>query len=123
MAAVTIAGRAWHLCCQILCFFKAPPAVSVTDTAKHELLSHMSKITEFEPAASILWGSNVVDGVTHTPQWEVVFYDIGNRPYGKVITIDGVRFVFTQERAYTHLNGATLDYRDGRFVVNEAAGA
>ena len=31
--------------------------------------------------------------------------------------------MFTQERAYTHLNGATLDYRDGRFVVIEAAGA
>jgi len=123
MAAITIAGRVWHLCCQILCFFKRPPSVRVTDSAKRELLSHMSKITEFEPAASIMWGSNVVDGVTHPPRWGVAFYDIGKRPYGKVITIDGVRFVFTQERAYTHLNGATLDYRDGRFVVNEAKGA
>ena len=45
-------------------------------------------------------------------------YDIGNRPFGRVTTIDGVRFVFTQQRAYTHLNGATLDYRDGRFLVS-----
>ena len=95
----------------------------MTDTAKRELLLHMSRITEFEPAASIMWGSNVVDGVTHPPRWGVAFYDIGRRPYGKVTTIDGVRFVFTQERAYTHLNGATLDYRDGRFLVREATGA
>jgi len=31
-----------------------------------------------------------------------------------------VPFVFTQDRAYTDLNGATLDYREGRFVVDEA---
>ena len=70
-----------------------------------------------------MWGSGVVGGATHPGRWGVGFYDIGNRPYGRVIKIDGVRFVFTQERAYTHLNGATLDYRDGRFVVSEATGA
>jgi hypothetical protein len=123
MAATTVAGQAWHLCLQVFCFFKKPPSVRVTDAAKQQLMSHMSRITEFEPAASIMWGSNVVGGVTYPARWGVAFYDIGNRPYGRVITIDGVRFVFTQERAYTHLNGATLDYRDGRFVVSEATGA
>lgn len=53
-------------------------------------------------------------------RWGGAFYDIGTRPYGRVITIGGVRFVFAQERAYTHLNGATLDYRDGRFLVASA---
>jgi hypothetical protein len=69
-----------------------------------------------------MWSSDVVGGVTHPLRWGVAFYDIGKRPYGRVITIDGVPFVFTQKRAYTHLNGATLDYREGRFVIREAAG-
>ena len=54
MAATTVAGRAWHLCLQIFCFFKKPPSVRVTDAAKQQLMSHMSRITEFEPAASIM---------------------------------------------------------------------
>jgi hypothetical protein len=95
----------------------------MTDAAKRQLMSNMSRITEFEPAASIIWSSDVVAGVTHPPRWGIAFYDIGKRPYGRVITIDSVRFVFTQERAYAHLNGATLDYRDGRFVVSEGTGA
>jgi hypothetical protein len=70
-----------------------------------------------------MWASDVVDGVTRPPRWGVAFYDIGKRPYGRVITINSVPFVFTQQRAYTHLNGATLDYRDGRFVVSEGTGA
>jgi len=44
---------------------------------------------------------------------------LGTRSYGRVVTIDGVPFVFTQKRAYTHLDGATLDFRDGRYVVDE----
>jgi hypothetical protein len=79
----------------------------------------MSEITEFQPAASILWGANVVDGAARAPGWGVAFYDIGKRPYGRAVSIEGVPFVFVQQRAYTHLDGATLDYRDGRFVVNE----
>lgn len=118
--ARTFAGRAWHLFLQVIFLYKKPPAVCVTDTAKRELQSHMARITEFEPAASILWGSTVVDGVICPPNWGVAFYDIGSRPAGRVVTIGGVPFVFTQERAYTHLNGATLDFREGRFVVSES---
>ena len=123
MALDSLAGQVWHLCLQTFCFFKKPPAVRVTDAARRQLVSHMSRITEFEPAASLLWASDVVDGVTHPPRWGIAFFDIGKRPYGRVISIDGVRFVFTQERAYTHLNGGTLDHRDGRFVVIEGTSA
>jgi hypothetical protein len=123
MQPITIAGQAWHLCLQLLCFFKKAPAVHVTETAKRQLQSHLSKITEFRPAASILWGSNVVGGVTQPPQWGVAFYNIGTRPFGRVVQIEGLPFVFTQQRAYTHLEGATLDYHNGRFVVSESAPA
>jgi hypothetical protein len=123
MPPITIAGRTWHLCLQLLCFFKKAPAVHVTEAAKRQLESHLSRITEFRPAASILWGSNVVDGVTQPPQWGVAFYDIGTRPSGRVVQIGGLPFVFTQQRAYTHLEGATLDYDNGRFVVSESAPA
>jgi hypothetical protein len=118
--ARTFARRAWHLFLQVVFLYKKAPTVRVTETAKRELQSHMSRITEFQPAASILWGSTVIGGITRPPHWGVAFYDIGTRPSGRVVTIDGVPFVFTQHRAYTHLNGATLDFRDGRFVVNEA---
>ena len=95
----------------------------VTEAAKRQLDSHMSRITEFRPAASILWSSNVVDGVTRPSQWGVAFYDIATRPSGRVVQIGGLPFVFTQQRAYTHLDGATLDYHNGRFVVSESASA
>lgn len=121
MPPITIAGRAHHLVLQLLCFFKRPPTVHVTEVAKRQLVSHISRITEFRAAASILWGSNVIDGKTHPPQWGIAFYDIGTRPSGRVVDMGGVPFVFTQQRAYTHLDGATLDYRDGRFVVSESA--
>jgi len=118
--AHTFAHRAWHLFLQVVFLYKKPPTVRVTDAAKRELQSHLRRITEFEPAASILWGSTVIDGVTRPPHWGVAFYNIGTRPSGRVVTIDGVPFVFTQERAYTHLNGATLDFHDGRFIVSES---
>src|SRR5262245_62073790 len=119
MARGTVAGRAWHLCLQLLFLFKKQPTVRVTDAAKRQLMSSMSAITEFQPVASLLWGSTVVNGVSRPPRWGIGFYDIGTRPYGRVVTIDGVPFVFTQQRAYTHLDGATLDFRDGRYVVEE----
>jgi hypothetical protein len=118
MARRTLAGRVWHHLLQLLLFYKKPPAVRLTEAAKRQLAAHLSRITEFEPAASILWSSNVVDGITHPPRWGVAFYDIGRRPSGRVVSIEGLPFVFTQERAYTHLSGATLDYREGRFVVD-----
>lgn len=117
----TLAQHAWHLCLQMLCFHRKPPSVQLTEAARRQLLLHLSRITEFEAVASLLWGSDTVGGIAGEPRWGVGFFNIGTRPYGRVTTIQGVPFVFTQVRAYTHLNGAILDYRDGRFVVDESA--
>lgn len=104
----------------MLFFNKKPPTLRLTESAKRELLLSISRTTDFEAVASVLWGSAVVDGVAREPRWGVGFYDKGTRPSGRVMAIQGVPFVFTQERAYTNLNGATLDYREGRFVVDGA---
>jgi hypothetical protein len=111
--------RLWHVFVQILCFYKKPPELRLTESAKRELLLSISRTTDFDAVASVLWGSTVVDGVARKPNWSVGFYDKGTRPYGRVTAIQGVPFVFVQDRAHTHLNGATLDYRGGRFVVDE----
>jgi len=112
--------RLWHLFAQALFFYRKPPTLRLTESAKRELLASISRITDFEAVASVLWGSTVVNGVAREPHWGVGFYDKGTRPSGRVTAIQRVPFVFTQDRAYTNLNGATLDYREGRFVVDEA---
>jgi hypothetical protein len=114
-----IGKRLWHLVVQVLCFYKKPPTLRLTDAARQKLLVSLTNITEFEPIATVLWSSTVISGVASAPRWGVAYYEKGTRPYGMVTSIQGVPFVFTQKRAYTHLNGATLDYRDGRFVVDE----
>jgi hypothetical protein len=73
----------------------------------------------FEPVASLIWASTVVGDVKKEPHWIIAFYDIGTRPSGKVSVIQGVPFVFGDPRAFTHLDGATVDIRDGRLVVTE----
>jgi hypothetical protein len=66
-------------------------------------------------------GSKVLpDGSVAEPRWVVAYYDLDTRPSGRVKKIGGVPFVFVQTES-SKLNGATLDYRDGRFVVEGAA--
>ena len=122
MTRTTIAGRAWHLFLQVLLWHRKPPSLRLTDAARDQLLFHLSNITDFEPVAALLWGSDVTGGITREPRWGIGFYNLGTRPYGRVTRIQGVPFVFTQNRAYMRLNGATLDYRNGRFVVDERSG-
>ena len=63
----------------------------------------------------------VVGGVSRGPRWGIGFYNIATRPYGRVTSIQGVPFVFVQPRAFHLLNGATLDFRGGRLVVDGSA--
>ena len=115
-------GRAWHFCLQILCIAQRIPHLRLTDAAKTKLLTHMSHITEYTPVASLMRASDVVvGGVSSGPQWGIGFYNIATRPYGRVTSIQGVPFVFVQPRAFRLLNGATLDFRNGRFVVDGSA--
>jgi len=115
-----IAGRLRHLLLQVLCLPVKVPAIRITDAARAELRQRMSGITEYSPVATLLWASyGVVGKPPEPPRWGVAFYDILNRPYGRVVRIDGLPFVFIQPFSFERLDGATLDHRNNRFVVDE----
>ena len=108
--------RHWLL--QLLWPLRAP-SLKVTDAARSQIGRAMSEL-EYEPVATIMLGSNVLpNGAAATPRWIVAYYDLDTRPSGRVTKIGGVPFVFVQSDS-SRLNGATLDYQHGRFVVEEA---
>jgi hypothetical protein len=109
-----------HLCLQLFGLHRKTPSLRITDAAKSELQLRMSAITDYEPVATLLWASTGTGNrPMREPHWGVGFYDIATRPSGRVATIDGIPFVFVQDLAFKRLNGATLDFRSGRFVVAE----
>src|ERR1700733_4229364 len=116
MARNKLARHAWHYLLQTLFLFAKQPSIHLTESARLWLLEGISSEKNFEAAASLMWASTVVGGVVEGPRWMIAFYDIGTRPSGKVTVIQGVPFVFGDPRAYTHLDGATVDIRDGRLV-------
>jgi hypothetical protein len=111
-----------HYVLQLVAVFPRTPALRLTPAAQAALRSRMAAITEFKPVASLSWASSVTVGNEQRgPQWIVGYYNIASRPWGRVTSIDGIPFVFVQRDAVVAtLNGATLDFRDGRFVVNGA---
>ena len=95
-----------------------PPSIQITSDAQSRLFREMSEIRAFEPVATILWASE--ERATGPDfRWSVAFYDLDTRPSGRVVNIRGVPFIFVQKQS-SRLNGATLDHRDGRFVVEGA---
>ena len=117
---MTIGGRARHYLIQVLCLFTRAPRLRLTDEARSELLLKISQITDFQPAATLLWTATSESRKTRgEPQWHLAFYNIATRPYGRVRKIQGIPFVFVQVTAYERLDGATVDFRDGRLVVLE----
>jgi hypothetical protein len=119
MARNKLARRAWHYFVQTIFLFAKQPSIHLTESAKLWLLDYISSEKNFELVASPTWASTIVGDVAQEPRWMMGFYDIGTRPSGKVTLIQGVPFVFADPRAYTHLDGATVDIRDGRLVVTE----
>ena len=96
---------------------RSPPSLCITDAARDQLLANLRSVTEFEPVAALLWASEP----SAVPAWHVAIYDRGTRRWGRVFTLQGIPFVFVQNRAFTHLEQATLDYSNGKFVVLGAA--
>jgi hypothetical protein len=108
------------------------PSLILTADARAALIAAMSNITEYEPVATVLWataGSSgwlLPDGREEFrflgPHWMIGYYDKAKLPSEEVVEIDGVPFVFGQDRISMRLDGATLDYANGRFTVSEGAG-
>ena len=91
--------------------------MKITGAARSQLGQVMATL-EYEPVATVMLGSDVLpNGSTAKPHWLVTYYNIDTRPSGRVTKLDGIPFVFVQ-RDSSRLNGATLDYRNGRFVVD-----
>ena len=115
-------GCLLHYVLQVVAVFPRTPALRVTPAAQAALRSRMAAITEFKAVASLSWASSVTVGnEPRGPQWVVGYYNIASRPWGRVTKIDGIPFVFVQRDAVVAtLNGATLDFSGGRFVVSGA---
>ena len=103
----------------------------LTAEARAALIAQMSNITEFQPVAAVLWatagssGRLLPDGTEQFeflgPRWMIRYYDMAKLPSGEGVEIDGVPFVFGQDRTSMRLNGAILDYTNGQFIVAEGA--
>jgi hypothetical protein len=116
-------GRINHFSCQLFgLFVNRPPSIRLTSAARSELLREMSAITHYQPVATIMLArTGAVGKSLSEPYWGVTFYDKWTRPSGRITKFEDIPFVFVQD-VFTRLNGATLDYSNGRFVVTEAGG-
>ena len=114
-------GCLLHYILQLVAVYPKPPALRITPAARLALQSKMAAITDFKPVASLLWGTPTVNDEPREPRWMVGFYNIASRPWGRVTSIDGIPFVFAQrDVVVANLNGTTLDFCEGRFVVHGA---
>jgi hypothetical protein len=117
--AMTVGGLIRHYLIQVFCFFAKFPELQLTEAARAQFLLKTSEITDFEPAATLLWTSKAGPEGHEEPQWYFALYNIATRPYGRVKKIQGIPFVFVQANVYERLDGATVDIRDGRLIVCE----
>ena len=83
----------------------------------------MGSIAEAHPIAYVGWVLDQVSGtgddaVHLGPGWGVGFYSSSQVPLEAVSHIDGIPFIFEADATH-RLNGATLDFVEGQFVVNE----
>jgi hypothetical protein len=92
----------------------------------------MASITEYEPVAAISWSlgasSGYLDesGEEHIsvwgPHWQVGYCDISRFPRDLVTHISDIPFIVDlPDRYATRLDGATLDYVEGQFVIEKRA--
>jgi hypothetical protein len=117
------AGATREMVFSLVGMWAKPPSLRITESAKGRLLQEIAQITQFQAVATVLWGASGKAGEfpkKHEVRWSLAFYDRATRPSGRIALIQGVPFVFVQRRAFTHLNGATLDYSNGRYVISES---
>jgi len=106
------------------------PELNVTDSALVALRVLIGRHTNFVPIATVSW-SGV--GTTFPPDqygrmrvrhrepgWDVGFFDRATLKADDIVEICGIEFTFDQAAESRRLDGATLDYRDGYFVIEDA---
>ena len=92
------------------------------------LLNGIASITEYPVVASVVWnlsgasGRRLAEGTGdwefYGPHWGVGYYKVGRIPEEEVGELEGIPFAF-DSAVFARLEGATLDYSEGQFVVIE----
>ena len=106
------------------------PSLHVTSAAKAALAWHMHRVELARPVVCVLWSSSGSmfslrpDGTEDFRDlgagWGVGFHDRSKLPEDEIVEIDGLPFVFVEAQV-PRLNGATLDFREGHFLVTDCA--
>ena len=91
----------------------------------------MASITEFRPVVTVAW-ANAASRTRLLPDgreeisdlgahWGIGFYSPSKVLPEEVVEIEGIPFTFAQGDISMRLNGATLDFANGKFIVHESA--
>lgn len=103
----------------------------MTPGARAALEDKLARSSVAEPCATILWisgGRMSIDPGTGRPRpaqgmrkpgWHVATYDGADIPASQKCEIDGLPFCFVQGATARRLEGATLDWENGSFIVQE----
>jgi hypothetical protein len=106
------------------------PRIRITAEARRVLEERLKSSTLADPRATILWSSDVPPGTTveearripaENGSWGVTFYDGKTLPWFQKCKIDGLPFCFVQAKYPQRLDGAVLEWTNGRFEVKESA--
>jgi hypothetical protein len=102
----------------------------ISPEAKRALQEQLASSSLRDPRATIIWASDVPAGATieearripaEGGKWHVAFYDGKTLPFFQKCKIDGLPFCFVQARYPDRLNGAVLEWANGRFEVKASA--
>jgi hypothetical protein len=108
------------------------PRLQMTPEARAALENKLARSSVAEPCATILWTSgqprSSIDPATgklraepmRPPGWHVAVYDGADLPDAQKCEIDGLPFCFVQGETAQRLEGATLEWANGSFVVKDA---
>ncbi|HSN19685.1 MAG TPA: hypothetical protein VLS49_03360 [Usitatibacter sp.] len=110
------------------------PHLQMTPPARAALENKLARSSVDEPRATILWvsggGRGAIDPATgklraepmRPPGWHVAVYDGAGLPESQKCELEGLPFCFVQGDTARRLDGATLDWANGSFLVREPAG-
>ena len=107
------------------------PRLRLSDSALVTLRMLVDGINDFVPVATVtraVAGSSMwLDQFGNEsfrddgPGWDVGFFDRAKIPANAICVIRDIEFVFDQGATSMRLDGALLDYKNGGFVVENAA--
>ena len=94
-------------------------ALTITDIAKKELLKFIESNSLKSAVPSVIWAEGYEDslGNSYGPHWSIGFYERETIKDEPLVEIGGIQFVFGQPWKSEELNGKTLNFCDGKFVV------